>query len=997
MKFHISILLSFLSTSAILNSPAMSMPADDMIKSTRTVPLKAKMHLTAERGMLKVFLDQNDYPGAFIQIKAGLPPHVSDEEIVNFLMTSNKYPNWDRVNPEDKTWVVTKITKTARRKDLVIFLSQKDYPDAFIKIKTGLPPHVSDEEIVNFLMTSNKYPNWDRVNPEDKTWVVAKITKTARRKDLEVFLSQKDYPDAFIKIKAGLPPHVSDEEIVNFLMTSNKYPDWDRVDPDTKRWVVARITGKPIETALNQKTIVAKPTAEAQELADTLKKLNPNMENIIANAWADLANDNDLSSLLGEHYSDEDLTYTFQRPGNPVRVPYYQHLMPRHELSGYYALNLTPKRVVELIEASLAPEAPGAARRREIIAEKLIADLREGKFPEFLRGNKEIMHFQEQVIAKEEEVNSWVKTFNAFLKRGIPGGREALQANDLREELFIDLPEELPGAGLTVSEGLFFLHLAKEDLAQHRANLNNVFRNDRLLLDYITTQIPPRGDILANIRERRKEFIVTVIADILNCNLNIYQPVIDAPHNLELAQSYITPGAANQINLLYSNGHFDRLETRLHRHVVPATEFQDPFAQFRGREATGGALIAIGEELKNIDRILFPEGIALRKELHDLVGYDDDANKFAFIEGYQAEEQRKGRYITQIAAEAEYNRKVRQLEDRIAAGENIAAPKKTPTFIYTHLSKAFGGDTPIAKELENALETMAICTLPKIVYLEGIKVHNQGMIRRTIFEHWDKGYTAFEIREDGLYGTKAAVAAPKTFEKLLKFIGGKVEAVQTEVMDEGIQRFYLRDPNPDDIRIFDEMLVDVKRLCPTLYRAVSLINDVKRLFEMRPALLEQAARGIYNELNLTSHMVHLSFSDPNNRYDYDRVSAQHRLNNIHNSIVQSYITAKKRGDESLKRYFNKTMAAPSYCLDGASRDFHDYMRDVLEKDAPAILPKEKFIEEKLNELIKLPVEPTKASIRAAFRRFLNAPTLEGPFGARDIDKAIEMADEWGIL
>ncbi|MBS0271982.1 MAG: hypothetical protein JSR85_04980 [Proteobacteria bacterium] len=244
MKFRIATLLSFLSGIALHSTPAISMKNDEPESGRKSPSLKVKAPTTREKTSLKEFLSQKDYAGAFTATKAGLP-HVSDEEIVNFLMTSNKYPGWDTVDPNDKAWVVAKITNAARRKDLVGFLSQKDYAGAFTATKAGLP-HVSDEEIVNFLMTSNKYPGWDTVNPSDKAWVVTKVTKAAMRKDLVSFLSKQDYAGAFTATKAGLP-YVSDAEIVNFLMTSNKYPGWDTVNPSDKAWVVSKITGKPYE------------------------------------------------------------------------------------------------------------------------------------------------------------------------------------------------------------------------------------------------------------------------------------------------------------------------------------------------------------------------------------------------------------------------------------------------------------------------------------------------------------------------------------------------------------------------------------------------------------------------------------------------------------------------------------------------------------------------------------------------------------------------------
>ncbi|MBS0271558.1 MAG: hypothetical protein JSR85_02790 [Proteobacteria bacterium] len=274
MKFRIATLLSFLSGIAFFSTPAVSMPSDEAESGKKTPSLKVKAHTTREKNSLKEFLNKQDYSGAFRSTKAALP-HVSDEEIVNFLMTSNKYPGWDTVDPNDKTWVVAKITNAARagagRKDLVSFLSKKDFAGAFRSTKANTT--ASDEEIVNFLMMSNEYPGWDTVDPEDKTWVVYKITKAAKRQDLENFLSKQDYSGAFRSTKAGLP-HVSDEEIVNFLMTSNEYPGWVELDPYTKGWVFTKITGKSYESEMASAPLAA-PSFEILEKKTTTKKISP--------------------------------------------------------------------------------------------------------------------------------------------------------------------------------------------------------------------------------------------------------------------------------------------------------------------------------------------------------------------------------------------------------------------------------------------------------------------------------------------------------------------------------------------------------------------------------------------------------------------------------------------------------------------------------------------------------------------------------------------------
>ncbi|MBS0271956.1 MAG: hypothetical protein JSR85_04845 [Proteobacteria bacterium] len=236
MKFQVTSLLVLLSATILISSPALSMQAEDLER--KIISLKVKAPTTREKISLKEFLSQKDYAGAFTATKAGLP-HVSDAEIVNFLMTSNKYPGWDKVDPTDKAWVVTKVTKAATRKNLVSFLSQKDYAGAFTATKAGLP-HVSDAEIVNFLMTSNKYPGWDKVDPDTKRWVVNVVVSKAKQQELEKILRSRELRRTYFNIKDfGLVP--SDRDILELVLENEGYSGWKDLTPVLQDWAVTEV------------------------------------------------------------------------------------------------------------------------------------------------------------------------------------------------------------------------------------------------------------------------------------------------------------------------------------------------------------------------------------------------------------------------------------------------------------------------------------------------------------------------------------------------------------------------------------------------------------------------------------------------------------------------------------------------------------------------------------------------------------------------------------
>ncbi|MBS0272130.1 MAG: hypothetical protein JSR85_05730 [Proteobacteria bacterium] len=255
MKFRVASLLSLLSGIAFMDTPALGMEdLQDRGGPSSHVPSKPKKVLSAKRSNLKDFLSKQSYPEAFKALRENLSPTCSDEEIVDFLMTSNKYPEWDKVDPEDKTWVVTKIAKAAKRIELESFLSKQSYPEAFKALRETLSPTCSDEEIVDFLMTSNKYPEWDKVDPQDKRWVVDRITSEAHRLELDALLSQPDYSRVF-RLITSFGRYSSDEGVARFLLESNGYQNWDRLSEDTRAWVVAKIKPPILDAEAEEMTI----------------------------------------------------------------------------------------------------------------------------------------------------------------------------------------------------------------------------------------------------------------------------------------------------------------------------------------------------------------------------------------------------------------------------------------------------------------------------------------------------------------------------------------------------------------------------------------------------------------------------------------------------------------------------------------------------------------------------------------------------------------------
>ncbi|MBS0272551.1 MAG: hypothetical protein JSR85_07900 [Proteobacteria bacterium] len=260
MKFRISSLLCLLSGISLLSHPAASMRADDELETAGLLPSKSKKDLTTKKSHLKDFLRKKDYPDAFKSLRKNLPETCPDEEIVDFLMTSNAYPEWDKVDLENKTWVVSKIIKAAKRQDLESFLSQKDYPDAFKSLRKNLPETCPDEEIVDFLMTSNAYPQWDEVDPEDKKWVVAKVTG-------KPYDEVKDTAKSTVAIDSEKGSTSTIEEDIEVAVKGNLGPVRERL-----KQVEAQISKY---TALGADDFVAAYAAQKHQLDSVLKRLDP--------------------------------------------------------------------------------------------------------------------------------------------------------------------------------------------------------------------------------------------------------------------------------------------------------------------------------------------------------------------------------------------------------------------------------------------------------------------------------------------------------------------------------------------------------------------------------------------------------------------------------------------------------------------------------------------------------------------------------------------------
>ncbi len=399
--------------------------------------------------------------------------------------------------------------------------------------------------------------------------------------------------------------------------------------------------GKPINFTSEKKARLGKllnPRAdkETQDMANAIRELNPRMSDTLVSAWANWLDPEDLGDYMGDSYSDEELAYTFQGPGDLQPRTLYRNIMPGFRLScGYYSLGLTPDEARQQLLDGL--NGPNAERYKDMIANELLEAIRQNDLPVKLKNNPEIIPLQVRMLNSQNEVDDWVRLLNTHLGRGAVR-LEAYQADELTEDKFLDIDEET-ASGMTVQELLLLLHNAHENLKNIEINIKKACKKDKIIKDYINAEIVPGKELtfLRNTHGENKKGIMDVLADINGFSLNIYVAKKDAPQQLELAHSHNTPDALQQVNVLYVPGHYDRLETNFRRHITPAVAFQDPFDKFNATEFDESTILAIGQEMKNIDAALFPEEEKLIKELFNFTSYEDAdkaAEKKTFVTGY---------------------------------------------------------------------------------------------------------------------------------------------------------------------------------------------------------------------------------------------------------------------------------------------------------------------------------------------------------------------------
>ncbi|MBS0271904.1 MAG: hypothetical protein JSR85_04580 [Proteobacteria bacterium] len=258
MNKYFASLLFLLSSTAFVNSPALSMQ-EDGFGFVRSKLSSSSDHsddseedsyddLAAFSGAdttvavspldeLEGFLSKQNYPRAFRSMKEG--NKASDKEIVAFLLTSNGFTGWSMLSPVERASVVGRIAYEADRDELEEFLSKQNYPLALRSMRES-GNTASNEEIVALLLTSNGYAKWPVLSLDKRAWVVERITREEEIDHIRGFLSGQDFPRAFRSMKES-GNTASNEEIAEYLIASNGYKRWESLEEDSRRMAFEHI------------------------------------------------------------------------------------------------------------------------------------------------------------------------------------------------------------------------------------------------------------------------------------------------------------------------------------------------------------------------------------------------------------------------------------------------------------------------------------------------------------------------------------------------------------------------------------------------------------------------------------------------------------------------------------------------------------------------------------------------------------------------------------
>jgi hypothetical protein len=315
--------------------------------------------------------------------------------------------------------------------------------------------------------------------------------------------------------------------------------------------------------------------------AQALKALNPGMEDVIANGWAVYGGRSGL--FMGDGHSDDQLTYTLDRPGQAPLVM-YKHIMPGYDNQcGYYSLGLTRATAAAKLYERLWDRSANAERYKQMIAEGIRGAVLD-RDPEGRAHNA-----PQEIVDAYDALNQEI----TLAEQQVPL---------LKNQLLDVLLEQAQSPDNEVRIEALFESIEQEEQRAGAHRLDAFFTRDEIMLSYLNYELA-EGRMLEHANAVDGVGIMDVLAEIQGVNLNIYQSRQADPQQLQLTHTHITPGAARTLNLRTIPGvHYDRLENALHRYVTPDVEFQSPFAQYAEEEVDDGSYNAIAAKLMELKK-----------------------------------------------------------------------------------------------------------------------------------------------------------------------------------------------------------------------------------------------------------------------------------------------------------------------------------------------------------------------------------------------------------
>lgn len=354
--------------------------------------------------------------------------------------------------------------------------------------------------------------------------------------------------------------------------------------------------------------------------------------------------------------------------------------------------------------------------------------------------------------------------------------------------------------------------------------------------------------------------------------------------------------------------------------------------------------------------------------------------------------------------------RMKELQAQKDQGEKKIQEQVTPLIILDHLMSTLVPSGVLSPNQIPVIlsRLLAEDDLPVIKFSTKLSAEQRLEAIRKIetIQKQQTGMKYFVVTEDGTIQMEVDAKSPP--KKL-------VAADQ-----KGLEEYYINSPEPQHMGILDEIIDIVEKyskeelskeqkeqILSTVYTCKYLYDKRKTLLENPPQKLVSYYKGQEGgdyQYPYGSPPIHYEYSVKENFW-YD-VPLDQRLNLFHNAVIQTYLTAKKRGPDVLIDYFNH--AYGGVCMDMRSNSLIDYAKKLEDVCDPRLnfssLPKkgknpgdpcafDGIVGFVVKELERLRKPLTRKSAEELLNGILKSTkTKEGPLKPEDVKTCLDYAE-----